>query len=355
MADIYDWSTTADNNATADSDINWQEGQFPSTVNNSARVMMKRTKELLTDLGGSITAGGTANALTVTASSAFSTVANGRIVSFRAASDNTGAATLNVNSIGAKAIVKMTADGESALAGGEIQADGIYIVQYSAALASASGAWLLVNPSISAIPTGTIMDYAGSSAPTGWLFCYGQAISRTTYAALFAALSTTYGVGDGSSTFNLPDLRGRVVAGKDDMGGSSANRLTNQSGGLNGDTLGATGGSETHQLTSGQLAAHTHSVSGTTGAGGAHGHAFRLDVTDNSDSENGGGGFLVGNDNEQNFSAFTTTTPTGTNGQQIGGAADHTHSFSATSGSAGSDTAHNNVQPTFILNKIIKI
>ena len=99
-----------------------------------------------------------------------------------------------------------------------------------------------------AMPAGMMFPYAGSSVPTGYLFCHGQAISRTTYADLFTAIGTTYGTGDGSSTFNLPDLRGRVIAGQDDMGGSSANRLTNQSGGLNGDTLGATGGAETRDL-----------------------------------------------------------------------------------------------------------
>src|SRR5690606_30912733 len=91
-----------------------------------------------------------------------------------------------------------------------------------------------------------------------FLMPYGQAVSRTTYSALFAKLGTTYGVGDGSTTFNLPDLRGRVAAGRDDMGGTSANRLTNQSGGLDGDTLGASGGSETHTLTEAELASHTH-------------------------------------------------------------------------------------------------
>ena len=67
-------------------------------------------------------------------------------------------------------------------------------------------------------------------------------------ADLFTAISTTYGVGDGSSTFNLPDLRGRVPAGQDDMGGASANRLTSAGGGLDGDVLGGAGGSETHTL-----------------------------------------------------------------------------------------------------------
>jgi microcystin-dependent protein len=100
------------------------------------------------------------------------------------------------------------------------------------------------------IPTGMISPYAGGSAPTGFLLCFGQAVSRSTYSDLFAVVSATYGAGDGSSTFNVPDLRGRVVAGQDDMGGSSANRLTAAvSGGVNGDTLGGSGGLETKTLT----------------------------------------------------------------------------------------------------------
>jgi len=108
------------------------------------------------------------------------------------------------------------------------------------------------------MPAGSVIPYAGASAPTGFLLCDGSNVSRTTYATLFAVIGTTYGAGDGSSTFALPDLRGRVVAGQDDMGGASADRLTDQTGGLNGDTLGDTGGSETQALTEANLPAHTH-------------------------------------------------------------------------------------------------
>ena len=160
------------------------------------------------------------------------------------------------------------------------------------------------------MPTGAVLPYAGSSAPTGFLLCYGQAISRSTYADLFSAISTTYGTGDGSSTFNLPDLRGRVAAGQDDMGGSSANRLTDQTGGLNGDTLGDTGGSETHTLTTAQMPAHTHTV------------AAQQQVSGDSTNRGGSG--------------------------QLGAAA------TITSSSTGGDGAHNNVQPTIILNYIIR-
>jgi microcystin-dependent protein len=101
------------------------------------------------------------------------------------------------------------------------------------------------------------MPYAGSSEPTGWLLCSGNAISRTTYSSLYSAIGTTYGSGDGVNTFNLPDLRGRVVAGRDDMGGTAALRVTasgsNANSGIAGTTLGANGGTQTHILTTAQL------------------------------------------------------------------------------------------------------
>lgn len=68
------------------------------------------------------------------------------------------------------------------------------------------------NPGIT--PTGAILDFAGATAPTGWLLCDGSAVSRNAYAKLFATIGTGYGVGDGSTTFNIPDFRGRVAVGK---------------------------------------------------------------------------------------------------------------------------------------------
>jgi microcystin-dependent protein len=158
-----------------------------------------------------------------------------------------------------------------------------------------------------AIPAGTVVPYAGATAPGGWLFCYGQAVSRTTYKTLFVAIATSYGVGDGSTTFNLPDLRGRVVAGQDDMGGSSANRLTGVTGSVDGDVLGGTGGAETHTLTTAEMPAHVHG--GTL--------------------QRSGSAYIVSVD----AGALATTGDTD---------------------STGGDGAHNNVQPTIILNYIIK-
>lgn len=165
------------------------------------------------------------------------------------------------------------------------------------------------------IPVGIVLDYAGTTAPSGWLFPYGQAISRTTYSVLFGLLGTLHGVGDGSTTFNLPDLRGRVVAGQDDMGGTSANRLTGVTGSVNGDTLGAVGGTETHTLVTAEMPSHTHTAGPTQGRYGA-----------NSDPQS----IFRPSSGDSNGSTVTLTT-----------------------NSSGSDGAHNNVQPTIILNKIM--
>ncbi len=136
------------------------------------------------------------------------------------------------------------------------------------------------------LPPGATSAFAGGVAPTGWLFCDGAPVSRTTYVRLFTAISTAYGTGDGTTTFNLPDLRGRVVAGKDDMGGTPANRLTNAVSGFVGTTVGASGGAETYTPlgTNGgsqsiahvhAQAQHTHTLSAHTHQGAAHTHNFK--------------------------------------------------------------------------------
>jgi len=118
--------------------------------------MMGRNKEILGDIGGALTAGGTANALTVTANSAFTAYADGLVLALRIATDNSAAATLNVNGLGAKSIRKMVAAGETALTGAELQATGIYLLMYSTALNGAAGGWLLLNPTFDATSFATL-------------------------------------------------------------------------------------------------------------------------------------------------------------------------------------------------------
>lgn len=182
---------------------------------------------------------------------------------------------------------------------------------------------------------GTAYPTFNTTADDGFVFPFGQNLNRTTYAALFAKYGTAYGVGDGSTTFGIPDVRGRVLAGKDDMGGVSANRLTNQSGGLDGDVLGAAGGAETHTLTSAQVPSHTHTF--TTDAGGAHTH------TKNVVGRYGANGDPY---TDAQFGAGDS----GADGQVLSLGPDGEHTHSGTTASSGSGGAHNNVQPTIVAN-----
>ncbi|WP_157384513.1 tail fiber protein [Nitratireductor soli] len=186
------------------------------------------------------------------------------------------------------------------------------------------------------------LPYSGASAPTGWLLCYGQAVSRTTYADLFTAIGTVYGTGDGSTTFNLPDMRGRVPAGQDDMGGSSANRLTDQTNGVDGDVLGAAGGAETQALSVAQLPVHNHG--GASGADGAHAHTLSfIGLSGETELPLSSGG--------ESFGSTIRTGGTPRSGTlSVDATSTHTHSIA----SQGSGQAHNNVQPTLIVNYIIK-
>jgi microcystin-dependent protein len=149
------------------------------------------------------------------------------------------------------------------------------------------------------LPTGAILDYGGSSAPTGYVMADGSAISRATYADLFAVFGTTYGAGDGSTTFNVPNLRDRVSVGKNSSGTFA--------------TLGATGGAETAALPN-----HVHPVSISTDVPSA--------TTDIADSGVG------------------TAMPTGT----------HTHLVSGNTANPSTNPTSSTLQPYIVLNRIIK-
>lgn len=155
----------------------------------------------------------------------------------------------------------------------------------------------------SGLPVGSGCDYFGTTAPEGYLFADGSAISRTEYAELFEVLGTVYGAGDGSTTFNLPDKRSRVSVMLD-------------SGTFN--TLGKTGGAETHTLTVAQMPKHQHSL-GNNGT-----YIANNDGTEKFHPGNGGGNFVIGC-----FYSNATTY-------------------------SGSGSAHNNLQPYFVCNYIIK-
>jgi microcystin-dependent protein len=255
------------------------------------------------------------------------------------------------------------------------------------------------------IPSGMLAPFAGTSAPTGWFLCDGQAVSRSTYANLFAVIGTTYGAGDGNAssgtTFNVPDLRGRTIAGQDDMGGAAASRLTGDNGattatasangsftsttnilvdgnsgtivlgmkvtgtGISGEVtvikinsqtdivlsanvtiandtaltfafdgavLGSAGGKNTHLLTSGEsgLPGHNHQLNESP-----HNHDTSLDTQDTDASGNSGIQRTGGSSN--------INTGTATTGITIDAVP-----------AADASSAHNIIQPTLVLNYIIK-
>ena len=106
------------------------------------------------------------------------------------------------------------------------------------------------------LPPGIIFPFAGQSAPDGYLICAGQEVSRVEYAELFEVIGELYGSGNGETTFNLPDLRGRIPLGKDNMNEQPAHRVEN----TQADSLGGSAGEENHQLTVDEMPSHNHGL-----------------------------------------------------------------------------------------------
>ena len=140
------------------------------------------------------------------------------------------------------------------------------------------------------VPIGTVLDFAGANVPAGYLECDGSAVSRAAYPKLFAAIGTAWGAGNGSTTFNLPNLGGRTCIGK----GSRA--------------VGNTGGSETHTLTTSELPSHKHSVGAHKHTVPEHGHTYTRPTISSSGKVTGG---ITGGSHSHSMQGYYWGTPGG--------------------------------------------
>jgi microcystin-dependent protein len=239
---------------------------------------------------------------------------------------NDATVTLNVSGFGAKPLRGLT--GKDLLAGVLIEG-----TPYTASYYAATQEWILHGAygDPYGIPLGGGLPYFGTTAPnTAFAFPSGQTLSRTAYASLFALFGTRFGTGDGSTTFNIPDLRGRGLSFLDNMGGTAAGRITTAGSSIDGTTLGATGGAEAVTLTTAQIPAHTHP---NTLSDPGHAHLYGL----------GTGGTAGGAGSGVAVITVNTSTSANVTGITINNA------------SQGGGGAHTNMSPTFMANCIIRI
>jgi microcystin-dependent protein len=349
------WSETAGAN-TATPPNGAPENHQRNKVNDIVREMMGAIKRWFNRANFTLTSSGAEPDYALGPATAIAAYVTGHRFGFKLHASATGAVTLNVSGVAARPVYKLVGTTETPVGAGDWWQNQRVDVVYDAALNGGAGGWWWVNqqfssdpaissqtgdfaagsttsntlysvapsaasadctlPAASAVPDGFRVQVknntdgkgvrilrAGSDT-IGWAWLNAQALSRTDYAGLFAVWGTAYGAGNGSTTFNVRDDRGRVAAGKDDMGGAAnAGRLSN----LGSTTLGAAGGAQAHTLTVAEMPSHTHDYNVNT-LGTVQGGAA---------------------------SAFSAQT---------------TGNVNATGGGA----AHNNIQPTIIENRIVK-
>jgi microcystin-dependent protein len=328
---LYKWSQTASADATADSTINWAEGQAPSSINDSGRAMMAATAKYRDDIAGAIITSGTSTAYLLSSFQVFDSLThlNGQMIAFTPHVTNGATVTLNVDSLGAKPL--RSAPNTELLAGTIIQGTP-YVATYN----NNDGAFYLQgffgNPYN--VPLLGGMDYWDTVAPnSSFIFPQGQAISRTMYAAAFSRWGTKFGAGDGSTTFNVPNKMGKVSAMMENV----QNLLTSAFFGADSTQLGSIGGAQAHTLTAAEMPAHIHA---NTLTDGGHSHSLSGSSGSFAGTTTGGasgGGIVV----PINPGAIIL------NAQVTG--------ITINNASQGGGGAHAIVQPTITCNYIIRI
>ncbi len=274
---VFLWSTTAASNDDIDGSINWQEGQSPASVNNSARAMMAAIAKLRNDLSGNLVTAGTSTAYTLTTNQGFTSLTDGLFVAARMDEVNGASATLNVDSTGAKSIATVYG---TAVGAGKLRAGGIYVFVYD----NTDDKWIVQGDPNGSFEAGTKILFRQTAAPTGWT-------KDTTYTD--AALRVTSGT-----------ISQQATAGKEFSTLLAARTIAEAN-----------------------LPSHSHTFSGTTGLQSQnHTHSFTYSTGSGSD----GAG--------QRVSSIQTSGGANSVTSQ-GVSQDHNHTYSGTTSSVGSGTA----------------
>jgi microcystin-dependent protein len=184
---------------------------------------------------------------------------------------------------------------------------------------------VIANVEPNPIPAGAMMAWGSDAIPSNWLLCDGSAVSRSTYASLFSAIGTQYGSGDGTTTFNLPDIKGKTIVGKD-------------SGQTEFNTLVETGGAKTHTLTTAEMPSHTHTQNAHTHTQDAHSH--NIGSAADISSTTGAGNVFAGSTGSIISGTATATNQNTTATNQ---------NTTATNQNTGGGGAHNNLQPYIVV------
>ena len=257
---LAQWSTTAANNASGVTNVNWAEGQAPSTVNNSARQEMAdvatwyRTDGEWIDRNDTV-AFSSGTIVTFTGQDVTSIYNVGRRIRTVSATPGTMYGRITASSTsGSDTVVTISFDSTAVLSNEAISDLSVGIIGNSTGTQSLD-AENIARLAQFGMPTGAMMEFGSTTAPTGFLLCDGTGYSRTTYADLFAVVGTAFG-SSSTSTFAVPDRRGRAGVGLDNMGGTSANVLTSTAADTLGGTLGQESTSQAVTLT-GSVTSHS--------------------------------------------------------------------------------------------------
>lgn len=252
-----------------------------------------RARDIQENLASYCTVGGTANAITLTNTIPIVSYRTGQEFRFLAKLANTGSVTVAIDGLAAKALNVAG----TPLAGGQIPAGAWITIAFDGIDFE-----LAIGTTPSAVPVGTVTAWATETVPQGWLECDGSTVSRSTYAALFGAIGTRYGTGNGSTTFNLPNYKNQFLRGFDASGTDAASR-TDRGDGTTGANVGTKQSYDTKQ--------HTHTFSGNAVPDHTHNTLFH---GESRGSGGAGSGVMTAgaSDDSKATSAAGAHTPSGT-------------------------------------------